>query len=260
MKKLIFIFLSALIFYSCDVKKSAHKDLTTGLTTIGDGLICEEVSISSDDDLIRSNTFTFGEVVNFKFKNIEGFNEVDGKIFPVMSIIIRDDKKTVLQTDDVYSDYSEKINSSNIVLNAEITLAKPIYSGKKYNLLIRIWDKKGDGKLSAEMNFEVKSNDKISVTKNNCNYDEIYLYSEKKNKVITDNIIASGENVSLIFEGVKNFSEDSDKVYPGLSLIITDSKDDTILRSEDLFNEYAQTGIDASEFKNRLSADFWISG
>lgn len=261
MKNLFFVFLSILIFYSCDFKKSAHKDLITGLSTTGEGLSCKDVSILSDDNVVRRSTFTFGEVITFKFKNIEGFNEENGTVFPGMSILIRDSENNiVLQNDDVYANYSEGINYSPLVLYAEATLAKPIYSGKQYNLLIKIWDKKGDGKLSAEMSFDVKPNDKISVSKGNCNYDEVYLFSEKNDKVITDNSIQFGENVFLIFEGVKEFVEEAEKIYPGLSLFIRDNKGEIILRNEDLFNEYEQTGIEASDFRDRVSANFWFNG
>lgn len=261
MKNLFFVFLSFLIFYSCDFKKSAHKDLITGLSTAGDGISCDEVMILSDNNVIQRSTFTFGEVITFKFKNIEGFNEENGNVFPGMSILIKDSQNNVvLQNDDVYTNYSEGIKLSPIVLTAEATLARPIHSGKQYNLLIKIWDKKGDGKFSAEMSFDVKPNDKISVTKNNCNYDEVYLFSEKNNKVITDNSIQFGENVFLIFEGVKEFVEETEKIYPGLSLIIKDSKDEIILSNEDLFREYEQSGIEASIFKDRVSANFWFNG
>jgi hypothetical protein len=253
--------MSILVFYYCDFRKSAHKDLITGLSTVGEGLSCEDVSILSDNNVVQRNTFTFGEVITFKFNNIEGFNEENGNVFPGMSILIRDSENNiVLQNDDAYANYSEGINLSPLVLTAEATLARPIHSGKQYNLLIKIWDKKGNGKFSAEMSFDVKPNDKISVARNNCNYDEVYLFSEKNNKVITDNSIQFGDNVFLIFEGVKEFFEETERIYPGLSLIIKDSKDEVILSNEDLFSESEQTGIEAKDFKDRVSANFWFNG
>jgi len=32
------------------------------------------------------------------------------------------------------------------------------------------------------------------------------------------------------------------------------------LSNEDLFSEYEQTGIEAKEFKDRVSANFWFNG
>lgn len=261
MKNLFFAFLIIFITFACDTKKSVHKDLITGLSTEGDGLSCEEVTILSDDKSVQRSSFYFGEEITINFKNIEGFKGKDGKIFPGMSIVISDkNNDTIIKSDDAYQKYSEGISLSPVILKSELTLARPIHSGKNYSLSINIWDKKGSGKFFAEMNFDVKSNEKINVTKQNCSYDELYLFSDNKQKVITDNVITFGDDIHLIFEGVKGFSETDNKIFPGLSLEIKDGKNEVVLFNEDLFKEYENSGIDADSFKDRVSANFWFNG
>ncbi|AFH50827.1 Hypothetical protein IALB_3124 [Ignavibacterium album JCM 16511] len=261
MKKLFFAFLIILLTFGCDTKKSVHKDLITGLSTEGDGLSCEEVTILSGGKTIQRKSFIFGEEITFNFSNIEGFKEEDGKIFPGMSIVISDkNNDTIIKSDDAYQKYSEGISLMPVILKSDLTLARPIHSGNSYSLFINIWDKKDDGKFSAEMNFEVKPNEKIKATKHNCNYDELYLLSDRNKQVITDNVITFGDNIYLIFEGVKEFSETDNKIFPGLSLEIKDGKNEVVLFDEDLFKDYESSGIDANSFEDRVSANFWFNG
>ena len=49
-------------------------------------------------------------------------------------------------------------------------------------------------------------------------------------------------------------------VFPGLSLKVTDSGNNSILDYEDLFLDYAKTGIAVSDFFTRVSSHFKISG
>lgn len=262
MKKSIFVLLLILLTFSCDTRKSAHKDLITGLSTSGDGLSSDTVLVLVENQKAISSSFPFGSEVSIEFKHIEGFNSVNGNVFPGMSIFVVDeDKDTLLKETDVYNEYSSSgINISNPTLYADLTLARPIHSNKKYNLFINIWDKKGEGKLSADMNFEVTPNDKIIIEKNNCEFDEVYLYSEKLKKVINDNVIHFGDNIHLIFEGVKGFNETDGKIICGLSLEIKDNKNETLLFYEDLFKDYESAGLSVNDFSDRVSANFWFNG
>lgn len=262
MKKLILVLLLILLTFSCDTKKSFNKDLITGLSTSGDGLSSDTVSVLVENQKANSSSFPFGSEVSVEFKHIEGFNSENGNVFPGMSIfVVGEDKDTLLKETDVYNEYSSSgINIPNPTLYADLTLARPIHSKKRYNLFINIWDKKGDGKLSAEMNFEVIPNDKLIIEKNNCEFDEVYLYSEKNKKVINDNVIHFGDNIYLIFEGVRGFNETDGKIFCGLSLEVRDSKNETLLFYEDLFKDYDRAGLSTQDFKDRVSANFWFNG
>lgn len=260
MKNLFIAVLLILLTFACDTRKSFNKDLMTGLSTSGDGLSCEEVTILSGGQTIQRSSFIFGEEITIQFQNIDGFKVENGK-FSVMSIVISDiNKNIVLKEDDAYKDYSEGISLNPVTLRSELTLARPMKSGQSYNLVINIRDKKGEGKLSAELDFEVKPNEKIKASTHNCGIDELYLFSDNNKKAITDNVITFGDNIHLIFEGVKEFSEKDNKIFPGLSLEIKDGKNEEILFYEDLFKEFESSGIDAESFKDRVSANFWFKG
>ena len=51
----------AIILHSCNFSKSVNTDLLTGLTTVGNGLSCDDVYMSMADGQIQKNTFIFGE-------------------------------------------------------------------------------------------------------------------------------------------------------------------------------------------------------
>ena len=59
---------------SCDFGKSVSMDLLTGLSTIGDGLTCDDVYISDGENKLNRNSFKYGEKFYLNFENIKGFN------------------------------------------------------------------------------------------------------------------------------------------------------------------------------------------
>jgi len=167
---------------------------------------------------------------------------------------------TVLNADDLYSDYTDGINLSPLLLTSDITVAAPIKSNGEYILNVRIWDKKGDGHFSARLNFKVKPNDQLLIEPSNVTYNEIYLYSEERECVITDNKIRFNEHSYIIFEGLNGFKEKDGLVYPGLSLKGTDNTGAVILDYEDMFAEYGEKGLNVIDFNTHVSSNFILTG
>jgi hypothetical protein len=164
---------------------------------------------------------------------------------------------TVIQNNDVYASYTNGIKRSTLKLNANVTVAKPMASNSNYTLFVKIWDKKGTGKFTAQMGFNVIPNDKIKVEKHNTSYREIYLFSEKRKIAITDNEVKFNENIYMIFESLSGFKEEAGKVFLGLSLKATDSEGKVILEEKDLIGEMS---LDISQLKSQIAPNFIFSG
>jgi hypothetical protein len=261
MKFIIFLIVVSLATFSCDFKKSFNKDLETGLTTSGDGLDCEDVYISVDEEKINRNSFIYGEDVYLNFQGIEGFTKEGENVFPGMELFVTNKAgEKILYQKDLYADYPDGINLSPLQLNANLTVADPIHSKNDYTLFLKIWDKKGDGTFKAEMDFSVKPNDKLEITTNKVTFNEIYLFSKNRKKVITNQKISFGENVYMIFEGLSGLNQVDGNVFPGLSLRVTDNTNEIILDYSDLFDEYTENGLAVSDFNNEVSTNFWFTG
>ena len=243
----------SLAFLSCDFRKSVNKDLTTGLITKGDGLSCEEVWLSVNEEKVERNTFVYGEIFYLHFSNIEGFSKVDENVFPGMLMWVTDEAgDTVFQTEDMCAAYDNGLNLSPLLLKANLTVGNPMHSNHKYTVFIKIWDKKDKGTFTAEMPFNIIENDKISIVKNNISYNEIYLYSVDRDKAIIDGSVAFNESVYLIFEGLSGFIEDNGTVFPGLKFLATDNSNNIIIDYPDLFSSYTETGISPVDFKTQI--------
>lgn len=261
MKFIIFLIVVSLATFSCDFKKSFNKDLVTGLATSGDGLDCEDVYISVDEEKINRNSFIYGEDVYLNFQGIEGFTKEGENVFPGMELFVTNKAgEKILYEKDLYADYPDGINLSPLQLNANLTVADPIHSKNDYTLFLKIWDKKGDGTFKAEMDFSVKANDKLEITTNKVTFNEIYLFSKNRKKVITNQKISFGENVYMIFEGLSGLNQVDGNVFPGLSLRVTDNTNEIILDYSDLFDEYTENGLAVSDFNNEVSTNFWFTG
>jgi len=253
--KTFMISLAFLALFSCDFSKSVHKDLVTGLTTIGDGLSCDDVYLSIDKEQIVRNSFVYGETFYLNFSNIEGFAKVESNAFPGMLLYVTNEAgDTIMQTGDMYADYIDGINLSPLLLKANVTVARPIRSNQKYTLSIKIWDKQSDGTFTAELPFSVTENEKIKVEKNIASCNEIYLFSKEKNNTITDDKVGFNETVYVIFEGLSGFHEENGNVFAGLTLQATDNAQNVILAHDDLFKSYEETGINIDDFSAQIYA------
>ncbi|MEA1886054.1 MAG: hypothetical protein U9N72_02445 [Bacteroidota bacterium] len=250
----IVLFLVALI--SCDSGKSVSKDLVTGLTTWGDGLSCEDVYLSDGEEKINRNTFTYGEKVYVNFENIEGFKKEDGYAFPGMQLsVLNQAGDTVVIYPDLYTDYQDGIDISPLLLQANLTVADPMHTGKEYTLNVDIWDKKGEGTFKAKLDFDVIPDEQIKIENNNLSYDEVYLFTEEENNVVIGNEAHFNENIYLIFEGLEGFQEEDGEIFIGLSLKVMDSEGEILIDEEDLIGD---SGLQASQIKEQLAPNFII--
>jgi len=260
MKTAIYVAFISVILSGCQFSKSVKKDLASGLTTTGNNLSCEDVYITVNKEKTSRKTFIYGEIFYLNFNDIKGFTRLGGKAYPGLGIIIVNQAgDTVMNYNDLYSDYKDGLDYTPLLLYTDITLATPIRSNGEYTLFCRIWDKKGSGTLQSKFRFKVVGNDQITKEGSGVTYNEVYIFSEENKKVITDNKAKVNDNIHIIVEGLTGFKEENKLLFPGLSLKITDAGKNNILDYKDLFLDYSETGVSVSDFFTRVSSHFKIS-
>jgi len=256
--KALSIILSLLINISCDFRKSMAQDLVTGLVTRGNGLSCGSVTLTVDEKSVQSSRFTYGETFQLNFNNMEGFVSVAGHVFPGMSLVVTGQNgDTILSTQDLYAEYQEGMDLSPLLLISTVTVADPIHSKGSYTLMVNIWDKKGDGIFTADLDFTVVPNDQIKVESKQLSYKEIYLYSEQTGKVITDQKASFSENVYILIEGLDGLVEENGSFSVGLGMKVADADGNLIIDEEDLLGD---SGYSYVQLHGQLSAHFILTG
>lgn len=253
--KHLLLYLSCLFcILSCQFDKSVHKDLMTGLYTTGDGLGAERVYLATETEEIERSTFTYGEKIFVMFDDMSGFVKENDKAFPGMHLVVTSKEgDTVMRVADLYADNSAGFDDAPLVLRTDLIVAAPIHSGKAYTWHIDIWDKKGKGKFSFTLDFNIIPNALINV-ESIVSFDEIYLFSRARGRVLTDNVATSGEDTYLLFEGLTGFTVENNSVFPGLSLKVTDQTGKAVLEYADLFEEITATGVLQTDFNQLISA------
>lgn len=241
--------------FSCDFNKSVNVNLTTGLSTKGDGLSSSDVYLTvGNDKKTTRTTFVYGETFYVNFRNVSGFKREGGVAYPGMEIIVLGEKgDTALYNKDLYADRIEGVIVSPLFLYTNITVAKPMSSGKKYKLHIKIWDKKGKGTFKAKMDFDIVPNEHIKVEKSKkLSYNDIYLFSREE-KSITDNQIKFKQTYYMIFEGLDGFATENGKMNVGLRMKATTADGKVLLSEEDLLGDGE---YDPAIVKEQISANF----
>ena len=261
MKNTFYVILFSIVIAGCHFSRSVKKDFVSGLTSTGSGLTCEEVYLKVNDERTDRNSFIYGEIVNLVFEDVKGFKQENGKSFPKMQIIVNSlSGDTVFFADNLYSEYTEGMNFSSLQLTGDLTVAAPIKTGGEYLLTVTIKDRKGAGIYLSKLKFSVKGNDKIKIEPLNVSYNEVYLYSQGKDKVINDGVISFDDNIYILAEGIKGFKEENGLVFPGISFRGSDASGKAIFNYEDMFSDYSTTGIAVSDFNTKISAHFKLTG
>ena len=152
---ILFMLLGA--FCSCQV--GVHKDLVTGLKYNYHGLGVEDIVLTKDGETYRDNQFPAGSTVVMNFLGVSGFEKREGKVFPGLSVLVKDEAgAVVLQAEDLFSEYSvaglDATQASE--LSSNLTIGDPMQQGAHYSWHITIWDKQNDGLIEANMDFAVQ--------------------------------------------------------------------------------------------------------
>jgi len=244
--------------YSCNFAQSVEKDLQSGLITRGDGLSCEDVYLSDGENIIKQSAFIYGETFYVNFDGMEGFERVDGSVFPDMRLtIVSEHGDTVLHLDDLYAGYKEGIDLSPLQLYAEVTVANPVFSGETYALYVDIQDKRGTGSYAATLDFAVHRDDKIQLNGKQLSSREIYLFSQQRGLTITNGIAGFDENIYLLFEGLEGFTVNGGQLNMGLSMVVKDADENVILDEADLFGD---SPLNYEDVHLQVASNFILTG
>ena len=254
MKKLVFVFVFlcfTCLISSCNFNKSINKDLITGMTTRGDGLSVEEVYITIHEEETSETSFVYGEMFHINFNDIQGFVEVEGEVYPGMELtVLETNRDTVLHSKDVYANQNG-VSHNPLLLLSKLTVANPMKSNASYELHIRIWDKKGEGSFSAELDFDILPDEKINTMANGITADNIYLFDDLTRSVITNGQVKFENKVFMIFENIDGFKTENGMAHLAMRMKALDAQGQLIYHNDDLLNNRPNS---VSDINKQLAA------
>lgn len=249
-RNLIGLLLITLIFNACQFNQSVNKDVLTGAYSRGDGLGCDGVKILINGKIENRNKFVYGEKINFVFNDISGFSRENGKAFPGLSLFIINNKKdTVVHHQDLFSDMKSGTDLSPLQLSANFVAVLPYKNNEKYQVFANIWDKKGEGTFQYELPFSINENEVLKIEASNIDYKSIYLWDNTENSVLINKKVNKQNALMLILQGLDGLEIKENKVFPSLSIEITDTKGNKILSKPNILQQYSNQGLDYDELK-----------
>ncbi len=139
---LVFGFLLALA--ACNFSTGIKKDLTTGLTSVNNGLSAEDIFLKEyEGSRLPNNKVKLGSKISLAAAGVENFELKDGKVYPGCQIILTDkNKKEVLNLPDAFADMvNGSTEEETKTLNATLTTGDPMLAGETYHLYVRYFDK-----------------------------------------------------------------------------------------------------------------------
>lgn len=112
-----------------------------------------------EKEIAENQEVEFGRDIYIYISGVSGFKEVNGKVFPGSSLTyISTSGEEITASEDGLKEYTESGISPKDAksFTIEATIGNPLKHGESYKIKAVVWDKKGAGKIEAELNIKVK--------------------------------------------------------------------------------------------------------
>jgi hypothetical protein len=156
--KNIFAFIAiAFVAFACSV--GTRKDLVTGMAVSYNGFMVGETQlVNGQNQVTTSNEVSMNETMAIVVNGIENYQEKEGRVFPVLDLLVTDkdggvalEGKDILATEEGYSPADAS------VLRGTVTIGNPMKSGETYHAKMTITDKlKPESVITVEVDLVVK--------------------------------------------------------------------------------------------------------
>ncbi len=252
MKKLSFFLGFALLLAACQYEAKIDPESGSQIRVKSEGISYQGVAIEVNGKKSELKAFDYGDEIGLHFKNVEGFTRQNGKIYPGLKLLVQNKAgDTLLFYEDMYAN-EDPVSLDPVTLTATILAARPIKTNEIVTAKLDFWDKKGSGKMHVDFDFSTKSNDNLSIKNKTITYDEIYIFSEKNQRVVSDNQYDSDDLLYFIMEGLDGFKEENGVIFPCLMVEVKNENDEVILKEENILQAYFEDGVSKSAVNQKI--------
>lgn len=157
MKNTLVWIVIAMLALSCSV--GTRKDLVTGMSISYNGFSVGEANlVNGDNQVTTSNEVSMGEKMAIVVNDVEGYQEKEGRVFPVLDLLVTDkDGGVALEGSDILASDEGYLPEDASVLRGTITVGNPMRSGETYHAKMTITDKlKPESVITVEVDLIVK--------------------------------------------------------------------------------------------------------
>jgi hypothetical protein len=214
-------------------KKKTFQLKSNGITTTNDYVMVDNIKSTKTE-------FVIGSEVQYFLEGVSGFSIKDDKALFGTSMTVTDlQGKEVLQYDDLFADSDEGYSKEEASqLNFTLAIGNPMVVAGQYTWRLRVWDKRGNGELTAEMPFTVTEGKDlvgINTLTSGLKPAKVFILS---NGSLQSTDVKIGQKLTLFFEGVVGYTIQPDStVSIGASMVVVDKSGNNALEYSDVFQQ-----------------------
>jgi hypothetical protein len=86
----------------------------------------------------------------------------------------------------------------------------------------------------------------LSTSYNGFSVEDVYMVMNDETVKMNNNTVALGSRIQVVVTGVENFTEENGKVFPGCTIVLTDTQGKELLNLPDAFSD-AAAGLNREE-------------
>lgn len=255
-RKLLSLILGIFILSGCKFNTGVKKDPRTNLSIANTRLSYNTYVLSVNNEPLQKAIIKQGEKISLQFFDVKGFKEESGRVYPGISLAVTNEQGEEVSANTDLLAHTSKEGVSPIdaqTLSASFVPGAPqIVAGGKYSIHIRIWDKKQDGEITADMPFEVAKNvtPGMKIIAAGLTADAAFITSAAGR--VQNNEVKLGGQIGIDFVGLKGFTVKDGKVFPGARISIYGKDGKLKHKTKNLFARMKE-GITPADAQSRLS-------
>ncbi|MBN2432444.1 MAG: hypothetical protein JXQ27_13290 [Acidobacteria bacterium] len=143
----------------CNFNVGTRSDFMSGLSVQNNGLSLEDAYLVVGGAKLQKRTLSRGEDLVLSLEGVQGFTEIEGRVFPGASLQVKDTTGSIiLDEPNLFAQYETTgvTPEAGRTLTISCTVGEPMRSGGEYRFSFRVWDLRGGGQIHASATLSVQ--------------------------------------------------------------------------------------------------------
>ncbi len=194
------------------------------------GITAKSVHVSNGDRILQKPYYQYGQQLYIVFEELEGLVRENDQMHPNLDItLVSKQGDTLFSAQNLYGPDNSVAGIPDASFEFSIQLSNKVTSNGAYTMYGTVRDTKSSNEMEFLLDFNVVQNPDITAIPEGLDYADVFLESNDRNRIVTNNVIYKNEMVSLSLKEVSGYLVKDGKVNLRMDYTVTEASGAVVL-------------------------------